>query len=141
MEENIAKLEDTIASSKNCISDANNLIEGAIIDKANDGTDTLGAALRGCPTDMFAHESLKYAISHLYKFFSDQPNIRHPGRSQNASSVTTQNQNAQQNTPPEPRPLRDLKASDAILSIALAISFASFIRTDDNAKSILDGDI
>lgn len=141
LEENIAKLENTFASTKNCIVDASNVVEGAVLDKSNNGRNTLGAALSGCPTNMFAHESLIDALNSLYKFFSDQPGVRHAG-------VLQAGQNPQQTSPNPigtqiqlPQPLRNLKMSDAILSTSLAISFASFIKTNDDGKSIIDGEI
>ncbi len=138
LEENIMKLENTPASIRNCLIDANNLIEGAVIDKSNTRNSTLGAALSKCPKDMFAHKSLKSAFYNLYTFYSDQPNIRHAGVPPKAgifSRIFKRKSSKNGET------LRDLKTSDAVLSTALAISFASFVRTRDDGKSILDGDL
>lgn len=72
--------------------------------------------------------------------FSDQPGLRHAGLSlsrqkQQKTATKSSTQLAQ-----IPQPLRSLKMNDAILSTALAISFASFIRTDDDGSTIINGD-
>lgn len=168
LEENLAKLDNTFASTKNCISDASNVVEGAVIDKSTNGKNTLTAALDGCPKDMFAHESLNDAIKSLYKFFSDQPGVRHAGltisnpkrqktslkkqtsnNSQKNSVLdrlyhifaTTKSDNYTQQKVSDPQTIRNLKLNDAFLSTALAISFASFIATNDDGKTILYGEI
>lgn len=138
LEENIARLQNTFASTKNCIGDASNIVEGAVLDVSTNGKNTLTKALPGCSKDLFAHESLNDALESLYKFFSDQPGVRHAGLSQMKPQKSTA-KSATTLTPPQP--IRNLKMNDAILSTSLAISFASFIRTNDEGKSIIEGDI
>jgi hypothetical protein len=113
----IARLSDS-QEERNCIRIASNLIEGVAIDKANKGSTTLGAAIESC-RDLFPHTSLKDCIKKLYEFCSDYPNLRHAGRVS--------------------RRLRNIKKDDALLTAALAISFASYIASHDDGQSVIVG--
>lgn len=119
LETNIAKLDNTAASSRNCMSMANNLMESAVVDKSTNRSKTLGRALRGCP-DLFPYQTLFSSLENLNQFLNDYPNIRHSGN-------------------PTLR-IRNLKIDDATLITALAITYASYIRSADDGFSIITGD-
>lgn len=106
---------------RNCIRIASNLLEGLTIDRSGNQADTLGAAIDRCPPDIFPHNSLKYCVKNLYKFWSDYPNIRHAGS--------------------PARRVRGLKKDDALLIIALTLGFASFISNDNASEEILTGNL
>ena len=104
-----------------CIRIASNLLEGLAKDRATSQTNTLTSAIEHFPSDLFPHSSLKDCMKNLYRFWSDYPNIRHAGTSGNRA--------------------RDLRGDDALLSIALAMAFGSFLADDSACERILSGDL
>ncbi len=119
VEESLARLKDTTHEERNCVSVASNLIEGVICQKSTNGKDTLTAAIDGC--DVFPHWAVKESIKNFYKFASNFPNVRHGARG-------------------GPRE-RDLKKDDALLAVALAVAFSSYIFNNDAADPILEGEL
>lgn len=110
--------EDT--GEANCIKQANNLLEGIAIDRANNGTETFGAALGGC-TNCFPHSALIGSARAFWKFSNDFPDLRHAGTRRN------------------PRLIRPLKKDDAIITLSYAVILSSFIADNNASQAILDG--
>jgi hypothetical protein len=137
----LTHLEDNVGlfyektGEANCIRAANNLLEGVAIDKANDGSKTLGAALRAKAfKDCFPHEALIEPTDAFWKFSCDFPNLRHAGMQPKA--YKREEQKPKQML----EPIRPIKKEDAILTLSYAIILATFIADNDSSKKILSGE-
>ncbi|MDA8055778.1 MAG: hypothetical protein M0Z77_09075 [Thermoplasmatales archaeon] len=124
--ETLEELESSICSlrnindAKNTMRIASNLIEGVLVSRAGINGGTLGPALNSLP-DLFPHRAMESSVRNIYTFFSDYPNIRHPGTP--GSSI------------------RDLRMDDALLSVALIMGFAAFVLDNNSSTNILNGTI
>ena len=64
---------------KDCIRVVSNLLEEVVVKKSNNRRRTLGAALKKCPKDMFAHISFVSDVEGFWDFVCNYPGLRHPG--------------------------------------------------------------
>jgi replicative superfamily II helicase len=119
LEQSLSKLMHS-HEEKSCIRISSNLIEGVVVDKAQNKANTLGAALHHCG-NLFPHDSLGESLRSLYKFYNDYPNIRHAGNPANCRRV--------------------LKKDDALLVTALSLLFSSYISNNDDGRKLLLGDL
>jgi len=119
LEASISRLKDVRDEERNCIGIATNFLEGIVCSKTTNNENTLGRAIDGC--DVFPHSALRTCVKDFYRFTSDYPNIRHAGT-------------------PESK-LRDLKKDDALLALALALAFSSYIFDNDSGEAILQGEL
>jgi len=106
---------------KDCIRVVSNLLEEVIVRKTTNGRKTLLEAWKGCPTNLFPHQSFEADVEGFWKFVCNYPGLRHPG---------TQTDK-----------LRDLTKDDAILSIWLGVMLATFIADNDTYDVILAGNL
>lgn len=120
----LRELETAVSSiqnlddARNSMRLANNLLEGILNETAHTPGNTPGRALDRLP-QLYPHRALDEGTRKLFKFFDDYPNIRHAGN-------------------PGSR-LRQLKIDDALLSVALVMSYATFVLDNSCSHSILDG--
>jgi hypothetical protein len=134
LEANVGLFHEDIGE-ENCIRAANNLLEGVAIDKANDGSKTLGAALNAKAfKDCFPHEALIEPTDAFWKFSCDFPNLRHAGMQQNVYAGVKQKQKQIL------KPIRPIKKEDAILTLSYAVILATFIADNNSSKTILSGE-
>jgi len=119
LEASVSRLKDTRDEERNCIGIATNVLEGIVCSKTTNNQNTLGTAIEGC--NVFPHDALMRCIKDFYKFTSDYPNIRHAG---NPASK-----------------LRELKKDDALLAVAVALAFSSYVFDNDSGHAILQGEL